>query len=219
MTDAVFSFGERAGDRPGSEMGRYNLNIEYGIEIYRNHPDWVGEPGIGRPPRLPCIGPAAPPLPGLPGGIPSYFPLCPGIPGEGVYLEIPHPVDPVNPRCIADGPGCREPFLVSWPAGFEAFDVFFTSDAELSFELFDTAQNLIGEADPWPQAMEGSWPSPRRLGARSLTAAVNQITQRLYVPQLEPGLYVLVVSGPEAGYSVDYILPSAVELYLPLIAR
>jgi len=215
LSDLVFSFGERGGStREAVELGRYRLRIEYRIEINRALPTWVGEPGTGRPPRLPCTGPL--PFPG-PFGRPADFPFCPQGPGNPVEIEATHPLDPSNPRCLADGPGCPEPFLFDWPGG--DLNLSFRSDVDLSFKLYNEDQTLIGEAGVVPGTANGTGGS-FPLGFVGTGLRRTTTTKSLSVPQLDAGLYVLVVEGANAAYTVTYTPLEVIrDVYLPVVIR
>ncbi|RMF31369.1 MAG: hypothetical protein D6759_10200 [Chloroflexi bacterium] len=214
LSDLVFSFGERTILRGALEVGRYRLRIEYRIEINRGLPPWVGEPGTGRPPHLPCTGPL--PFPG-PFGRPADFPFCPQGPGNPAEIEATHPLDPSNPRCLADGPGCPEPFLFDWPGG--DLNLSFRSDVDLSFKLYNEDQTLIGEAGVVPGTANGTGGN-LPLGFVGTGLRQTTTTKSLSVPQLDAGLYVLVVEGANAAYTVTYTPLEVIrDVYLPIVIR
>ncbi len=216
ISDLIFSFGERAGSDPRGalEMGRYRLKIEYRVEINRDLPTWVGEPGTGRPPRLPCTGPL--PLPG-PFGRPADFPFCPQRSGNPVEIEATHPLDPSKPRCLADGPGCPEPFLFDWPGG--DLNLSFRSDVDLSYKLYSRDQTLIGTAGVVPGTAKGiGGDFPPGFAGTGLRQSTK--TKSLSIPQLDAGLYVLVVEGADASYTVTYTPLEVIrDVYLPIVIR
>lgn len=229
LTEVVFSIHGRDDERPDVGLaGSYGLTLEYKIAVERGIPDWVGEEmdaggmrGIG---GLPCLGGPSDALPGrgfMPGAglgfIPrDDFPFCPSLPLGPAHLELEHPRDPSRPGCRADGPGCPDFFTVHWPSTRAPFDVTFVSRANLSFELFDASKNLIGQAIPVQRisrvgALGQVWHGHLHKVALSPSAQSPLIAKRLLVPQLAPGLYVLVVRGPRALYSVDFFPPPVGE--------
>ncbi|GEM_PF-5040948 len=218
LNELIFSFGERDTPRGPFDMGYYRVVVEYRIDIERNVPDWVGSPGAGRPPRVPCPSPS--PLPGMPDpfALPTDFPFCPrGLPSQAIEIGLTHPLDPSNPRCMADGPGCSEAFLVDWAGG--DFDVSFRAPVEMKFRLYDEDRTLI--ASGTPALPRSAWPSG---GAG--TAEIQQkdaVEQKLSISQLDAGRYVLVVEGQsQKTYTYTMTFDPLItigNLYLPVVVR
>ena len=168
LSSVVFSFGEM-----GESMGDYALKLLYTIEAYRGVPEWVRTvttaAGMKAIVDLPCAD----------GG---SFPACTGGAGGRGRLEVAHPIAPRFPDCIADGPGCWETVLLNWPAVSIAFDVIFTADPRVQFELYDSNQKLVARSQAMP----------------NIPAPTGQMSFRLYAPRLSAGLHVMTIKGPPA---------------------
>jgi hypothetical protein len=178
----------------------YDLNLEYGVAIQRiPQSDWLRALiELQEVAALPCSG--------------GFFPACgePGVPfgpfGLGhPYLDIPR-------NCQMDG--CPDHFPVWWE-GTAGFDVIFTSDLDLTFELLDVNQTIVGEAlpiglIPLPfDAVFNLTPVGDLGTSAAASPAEGAIEKRLFIPELAPGFYVLVVTGLEASYSMEFTPPPA----------
>jgi len=205
LSELVFSFGERS-DRRNAPV-TYEIELEYKVDITREIPEWVYDQAEG-------VGGVVSGAP-CPGG---FFPHCVPDPSTGrAGFEVAHPLGTFTcPVAVCDPP--PDFFVFRWPATSD-FDVKFTSTADLKFELFNAAGTRIGEA----LAREAA---PRMTPGVSLlhvllamifswAAQADDIEKQLFIPQLEPGLYVLIVSGPQAIYAVDYLPPPEVQIGPP----
>jgi Subtilase family len=110
-------------------------------------------------------------------------------------LSVEHPAIP-DDDCRADGPGCDDPRFIRW-AGPNDLDLRFSAPSGLAFSLYDFEGELIAAAAPVGDEQ----------GARAMSRALSPeepeaTEQRLFVPRLESGLYVLVVSGTEASFTI-----------------
>jgi len=127
-----------------------------------------------------------------PGG---FHPRCDEelLEGRRGRILMEHPYEVSDPDCLVDG--CPDEFLIAWDVR-EDLDMIFEATAELSYRLFELAGGLIGEALPF-----GGTP-----GGGGVVEA-GPVSRRLFIPDLEPGSYVLVVAGPEAAYTIDCLVP------------
>ncbi|MCI0539929.1 MAG: SBBP repeat-containing protein, partial [Verrucomicrobiales bacterium] len=189
LSELVLSFGERAGERSLAESGGYELRLEYRIEIQREIPDWVREDAERRGLRaigdVPCFSLTPQgfrPDAGFDGSFMPRedFPFCPGFDLKSLTrLELEHPLEVTQPIAVNGPPIFVELFTFQWPSNAPPFDVAFSSGMNLSFELVDAEQNAIGKAVPLQNQ-----------------GGANAVWQYLRLPELKPGLYCLVVTGP-----------------------
>ncbi len=202
-----FSFGERdrARLRELTATGGYQIRLSYITDIVRGVPSWAVDLGpAGRPPRGLLCRPTqrGPDFVGGFGGVGAFsgalaelpqftFPICIGGAGGLFVGDFLFPSRPgINPDCLADGPGCWEYFLVQWPVGYQGLDVLIRSPSPLTFELFDEQRKLITRS----QVM-----SPNNQSS----AAV----QRLRLPPLAEGLYIMRIEGSPASYQLEFKPP------------
>lgn len=193
------SFGERATLRALAATGGYQLRLTYLTDITRGIPAWAEELGPGRPPRgLVCqprvAGPVGPGL-GLPAGalgiLPQFaFPFCLGL-GDRFLGNFSHPSRLGVPGCIADGPGCWEHFLVSWPGGQQGLDVVLRSGSPLKMELLGPKREVFAASAPLGRALKQL--APKTFGLR--------------VPPLPEGVYVLRIEGKPTSYELEFVPP------------
>lgn len=184
LDQIVFSFGDRADER--SLAVSYDLSIEYKIDIQRERriSEFVRTLIAER--DLRAISGF-----GCPGG---FLPVC-SVEDLETSFAARHPAV-FDPDCIADGPGCDDPRFIRWK-GPNDLDLRFAAPSELAFRLFDTRGNLIAEAVPQIQDL--------RLRPKAELLQDQVAPLRLLAPQLPSGLYVLLVSGTEALYSLRLV--------------
>ncbi len=181
LDEVLISIGERAEVRPWSRYGDYTLQLDYIIEARRGIPKWVNElaefEGLRTLLGLPC------PLPGS-----GAFPHCAS--GPEPRVELVHPHTPRLFDCIADGPGCWDPLLITLPTPMKRMEMLFSAHPKMTFELYDADKKVIAQAKPF--AKEESQDGEPRLASR------------LLVDKLQTGHYVLMVNGPPGSYEIDY---------------
>jgi hypothetical protein len=188
LDELVISFGDRADER--SLAVSYDLLIEYKIDIQRERRvsefvrTLIAERDLRAITGFGCSG--------------GFLPVC-SVEDLETSFAARHPTV-FDPKCLADGPGCDDPRLIRWK-GPTDLDLRLVGPSELAFRLFDTRGNLVAEAVP--QIQESS--------LRSAAAAeLGQVaTLRLLAPKLPSGLYVLLVSGTEASYSLRLVTADA----------
>jgi hypothetical protein len=167
----------------------YRLSVSYAIDIIRAR--GVSDRlrhllELERSSSLPC-----------PDG--GFFPHCQRV--EGEPLIFTHPPVPQPGEC---GPadGCPFYYLFVWE-GTAPFELMLSSDVDLSFELLDLNLAVIAEA--LPIDIHGAT-GPLEVLA-SVTDGDGHITKRLAAPDLPAGVYVLLVTGTEATFSMDFEPP------------
>jgi hypothetical protein len=111
----------------------------------------------------------------------GFFPDCPSDMGGPVQVELDHPF---VTDCFADGPGCRE-FHPFWWSSDAPFELAFTSDVDLAIDLRDERGQTIAEAQP-------------------MQRGAGSFVKQLVAPDLQPGFYVLTMTGPQASYTLEF---------------
>jgi hypothetical protein len=167
----------------------YALSVGYAVDVLRipQVPEWfraLHELEILS--SLPC-----------PHG--GFFPRCQRL--ELEPLIFTHPPVPRPGEC---GPadGCRFYHAFVWE-GTAPFELLLSSDVDLSYELLDMSQTVLAEALP----IDIDGPGGPSEVLASFMDDDERITKRLAVANLLPGLYVLLVAGTEATFSIDFEPP------------
>jgi hypothetical protein len=129
----------------------------------------------------------------------GFFPRCQRL--ELEPLSFRHPPVPRPGEC---GPadGCRFYHAFVWE-GTAPFELLFSSNVDLSYELLDITLTVIAEA--LPIDINGPGGSFEVLG--SFLDDDERITKRLGLAALPPGVYVLLVTGTEATFSIEFEPP------------
>lgn len=127
LEEIVFSIGERA-RRSEFNMGEYDVELEYVVEITRGVPDWAFDPSRFYPA----------------GFLPDF--AAPERAGPITVLRNFPTIRDLLDNCIADGPGCWEIFNVAWAADRPAFELDISATPGMQFRLLDADQNVLAES-------------------------------------------------------------------------
>lgn len=209
MPTMRISFGERERERETlrelAATGGYQIRLQYITSIERGIPSWVGELGPDRPrPGLFCGPRIIRGIPGIGGAFPGgfapnfFFPNC--LPGLDNFFrgDFLHPQTPLRPDCLADGPDCWEDFLVHW-RDRAALDMLVHSPLPINLQILDENKKVIGQSKPI-----SSQPLPQSMTHAQTPNQQAGIAQRLYIPDLQPGYYVLRISGKPTTYELEF---------------
>ena len=195
---------------PRLSYPNYTLSIKYMVDVtWRGEiPDWIEERReAGRVGSLTCsvVGEAT--VPGGLGEQPIFkFPNC----KLASEFNLFHPpLRALKPDCRADGPGCPMYYPFNWQTKFP-LDMTFTSSSDMRFVLLNSEEKIVTEAIPVGIKSEGTLSLRYRQDAAAPEEGKVYV-KRMYVPELEPGLYILMVEGTEGVAKVYFVPPPEPE--------
>jgi len=210
----TFSFGVRGNDRSYFDLGGYRLDIEYRIQITRA-PNTDAAYRFFRPDEsitsLGCVG-TRPDFGAFSTSGPISFPnealpLCGITPRPDWNVSYKHPRNiGRTPDCIS----CNDYYVLNWSKE-STLQMNFSSTKDLSYSLLDAKGTQLQEA-VFVQEGGGLESAPLRIpigmaGAVQIgsgaPAAEPEIEKQLLIEDLEPGSYILRITGDPASWSVS----------------